>query len=210
MEKVTVISPTIQKFLGVNYYLCDKYYQKNGVRLHRKVWEHFNGEIPMGYHVHHKDHDRSNNAIENLELLSASEHLSHHMSEREPIPPSAEALRLAAEWHKSPEGRAWHKEQALSSPKMIARTKECTEKMSCEQCGDQYFVPELHSHKSRFCSNKCKTAWRRESGIDDIDRTCPVCDTKFRTNKYNGKITCSKACSSALSKAKRQVNQNIG
>ena len=47
-------------------------------RLHVYVWEHYNGEVPKGYHIHHKDHDKNNNEIENLVLLSASEHASLH------------------------------------------------------------------------------------------------------------------------------------
>lgn len=42
--------------------------------LHRDVWELHNGEIPRGFDIHHKDGDRTNNAITNLECLSKSEH----------------------------------------------------------------------------------------------------------------------------------------
>jgi hypothetical protein len=34
------------------------------------VWENVKGPIPEGYCVRHRDKNRSNNAIENLELLS--------------------------------------------------------------------------------------------------------------------------------------------
>ena len=50
---VQVISSTVQRFNGVSYYLCGKYFQRRGVRLHRMVWEYHNGKIPQGYHVHH-------------------------------------------------------------------------------------------------------------------------------------------------------------
>ena len=42
--------------------------------MHRYVWEHFKGKIPNGYDIHHLDHDRTNNRIENLELHTKSEH----------------------------------------------------------------------------------------------------------------------------------------
>lgn len=42
--------------------------------LHRDVWELYNGPIQNGYDIHHKDHDRTNNGIDNLELMSKSEH----------------------------------------------------------------------------------------------------------------------------------------
>lgn len=42
--------------------------------MHRYVWEHFNGQIPEGYDIHHKDEDKTNNDISNLECLPKSEH----------------------------------------------------------------------------------------------------------------------------------------
>jgi hypothetical protein len=50
METI-VLTDKKQMFNGVTYYLCGKYFQKNGIRLHRVVWEYHNGEIPEGYHV---------------------------------------------------------------------------------------------------------------------------------------------------------------
>jgi len=42
--------------------------------IHRDVWEFYNGKIPPKHDIHHKDNDRSNNRIENLELYTKSEH----------------------------------------------------------------------------------------------------------------------------------------
>lgn len=39
------------------------------VRAHRVVWEMFNGVIPDGLQVDHKDRDVSNNKLENLRLV---------------------------------------------------------------------------------------------------------------------------------------------
>lgn len=41
--------------------------------LHQYVWKKHKGEIPEGYAVKHKDKNRSNNNIENLELVSKDE-----------------------------------------------------------------------------------------------------------------------------------------
>lgn len=47
--------------------------------MHRDVWEFYNGPIPEGHQVHHKDGDRGNNAIENLMLVERSDHSRRHM-----------------------------------------------------------------------------------------------------------------------------------
>ena len=41
---------------------------------HVLVWEQHNGPIPEGYQIHHIDGDKSNNSIENLQLVSALDH----------------------------------------------------------------------------------------------------------------------------------------
>ena len=53
------------------------YYGKtNGRRtlMHRDVWKHSNGQIPVGYDIHHKDGNKENNQLDNLECLPKSEH----------------------------------------------------------------------------------------------------------------------------------------
>jgi hypothetical protein len=46
---------------------------------HRYVMaKHLGFEIPKGYAVHHKDRNKLNNAISNLELLTKNEHSSLH------------------------------------------------------------------------------------------------------------------------------------
>jgi hypothetical protein len=45
--------------------------------VHRLVWEAFNGNIPGRLEVNHKDLDRANNRLENLELLTHRENVNH-------------------------------------------------------------------------------------------------------------------------------------
>lgn len=42
--------------------------------LHRDVWEHHRGAIPDGWDIHHRDHNKTNNDIANLECLPKDEH----------------------------------------------------------------------------------------------------------------------------------------
>lgn len=53
------------------------------VYMHRYVMaKHLGRHLTSNEAVHHKDEDRTNNKIDNLELLSLSEHISQHMRER--------------------------------------------------------------------------------------------------------------------------------
>lgn len=57
------------------------YIEGKNVLLHRYVWEKFNGKIPEGYQIHHKDKNRRNFDLSNLELVKTSEHHRNHAIE---------------------------------------------------------------------------------------------------------------------------------
>lgn len=185
-----IISETQQLFNGEKFYLCGNYFQHNGKRLHRTVWEHYNGKIPKGFHVHHKDGNASNNKIGNLLLLSSFEHLSTHASTEEAKERSRKHLDevryLAAAWHQSPEGRAmasvWMKE-AAKRVQSVGRV--------CSHCGKQFSTKARHA---KFCSNVCKSAARRASGVDNETRICVVCKKEFTVNRYEDARCCSGKC----------------
>lgn len=54
-------------------YLGNKNYH-----LHRYVWEQAYGPIPKNMVIHHKDFNRGNWNLNNLELLTRAEHLKRH------------------------------------------------------------------------------------------------------------------------------------
>ena len=173
------------------------------IRLHRYIWSKYNGDIPKGYDIHHKDHDKTNNSIDNLEILSRHKHHSSHMKEPGRIAQIIDCLNNAArpkavEWHKSNAGKEWHKQQyEISLGNKWGKTVQKT----CEVCGNSFLVSPLVAYKSRFCSNKCKSYYRRHSGKDDIEAVCIICGKTFKTNKYAPARTCSQSCENVLRKS---------
>jgi hypothetical protein len=160
--------PKTIKFNGHTYGLRGRYYHRfnygtgGPANLHRAIWEDHNGPIPGGYEVHHKDEDTFNNDIDNLELIEASEHRRMHMKTRHERgnmgPPTAKALDLAAEWHRSADGLEWHGQHG----KRTWETRVWYEK-ACEQCGQAFMTP--YPTRARFCHLNCKmTALRARRG----------------------------------------------
>lgn len=168
-------------------------------RLHEEIWESVHGPIPPGYHVHHQDFDSLNNDPSNLVCVEEHEHQLLHIErsrERGNSPDQLAHLArihpLAAAWHRSPEGRAWHSEQAKAS----YAKREAIER-SCEQCG-RSFSSITRRDNDRFCSNACKTRFRYASGVDDEQRSCAFCAATFTVNRYSPIKCCSRACSQRL------------
>ena len=56
--------------------------KKGKAHLHRMIAEDVLGHNIKGLHVHHKDENKLNNSLENLEILTVREHHQHHSFER--------------------------------------------------------------------------------------------------------------------------------
>jgi YHS domain-containing protein len=195
---VNVISEKIQEFNGKRYYLCGFYFQRNGVRLHRVVYRFNHGEIPAGYHVHHIDGNRANNDISNLEHREACEHSSEHANRPEHIAYGRmhiERIRpLASKWHGSDKGKEWHSQHGKE---VMENRTDAT--YACTHCGREFSTKHRYGEgESTFCSNKCKSAFRRDSGIDDEQRICRYCGEAFTVNKYSKTETCNRTCAQRL------------
>jgi DNA-directed RNA polymerase subunit RPC12/RpoP len=169
------------------YYLSSKKIGGKRKRLHVYVWEKFNGEIPKGYHVHHADGDKKNNEIDNLKLLSSSDHAIEHarnLSDEERRKRSENvtknAVPAAKEWHSTKEGYVWHSEHAKETMR-----KRAAIIYVCSYCGKEYESKHIYGkNQNHFCSNNCKAAYRRKSGIDNIIKICEDCGKEYESNKY--------------------------
>ena len=188
-----------QTHFGRKFYQCKKtkYWMSTSrprIRAHQWVWFNYHGKQPKGYHIHHRNDDKSDNRIENLELIDAARHLRHHLMDpirKEKARIHAEKIRpLAKAWHGSLEGKEWHRAHGK-----ITWIERKNFNITCKNCGKQSNTKTYHQE---FCSSACKSKSRRLSGCDDENRKCVVCGLIFCVNKYAKIKCCSRACGAAL------------
>ena len=160
------------------------------IRAHQWIWLSIHKIIPKGYHIHHLNEDKSDNRIENLELIEKSRHLKHHMSNPSRKAKSREMAHkyryLTKEWHRSELGRAWHVEHGK-----ITWQKRKPIEIICKICNKSAKTKTYHQE---FCSNACKSKCRRYTGVDNVKRKCVVCDNEYFVNKYSKTVSCSRKC----------------
>lgn len=189
----------MQSFNGRDYYLYDgeRYFSKSNKRLHVVKWEFYNEKVPKGFHVHHKDGNSKNNEIENLEIIEGKEHCKMHAIKRAKENKTwlknfqEKGREKAKEWHSTEAGLKWHREHAIKNNfgNLTYGQKQC------KVCKKEYTAK---TKNQEFCSRKCVSKNRRESGIDDIERRCVICESEFKVNKYSKVSTCGGSCGTKL------------
>ena len=170
-------------FNGVKYSLVSRgrYYlsqsnsnagRKNPKGLHVAVWEYFSGKkVPAGYEVHHKDGNTFNNDFSNLECLPIREHRKTANLKTEKVRKHLDEIRhLASAWHKSEEGREWHRNHARKEK----TPKECT----CINCGAKFLSKRVDA---KYCSRKCEVSYRYHHEAKEVERICAFCGKPFKT-----------------------------
>lgn len=166
------------------------YYRSSRKFLHRAVWEDAHGPIPAGFHIHHKDGNRDNNSIENLEAVDGSDHLSAHHKGHTRRPD--EAIAAQAIWRETAEGKSFLAEMGRRNHHYMRNDGQFV----CQCCGKK-FVAQI-TGGNRFCSAKCKAKQRRIDGTDLVPATCKVCEKEFMADRFRPQKTCSRSCGRKL------------
>jgi hypothetical protein len=120
--------------------------------LHRAVWQHHNGPIPAGVHIHHKDGNPDNNAIENLEAIDGREHVREHGLVA-PHLKSQERLALLDRIREaSHESRRTEENRAKASAKARVYAASLSIAIVCAECGTPAIA---HNGRAKYCSKRC-------------------------------------------------------
>lgn len=170
-------------FEGIVYPRTVNGYYRSGrwVLLHREVWRFYNGEIPEGYHIHHKDEDKSNNKLDNLELVTPKEHYEKHKDSLVATTKLTHAAKkadgtslfvynnpakleknrkllsdLAIERMNRPESREFFSKRMVE----VHKTKAPVE-YTCLFCGQS--CTSLAMRKALFCNNNCGRKYHRRN-----------------------------------------------
>ena len=165
-------------------------------RLHRFIWMVENGDIPNGYHIHHADENPLNNTLGNLDCIKGFDHLSFHgknvtaeRAEQRTKHLVEVAIPKAAEWHRSEQGREWHKEHATRVYEAARRD------VTCIECGQ---IRSSGNSRTQFCSTRCKNRYNmridRANGIYNETRNCGQCGKEFSVYRWSKIRNCSRSC----------------
>lgn len=114
---------------------------------HRYIWEVNYGDIPAGYVIHHKDGNKNNNSIDNLECIPLSEHSRIHMLGNKRSEESIEKERLTKERNK------------------LLKYKDIPEGYwVCNTCGELLLLSYFYTDKSSWHghSNECRECRSRK------------------------------------------------
>jgi len=174
---------TLRKFVGKKW-------------LHQYVYEKEVGIILNGYEIHHIDKNKDNNDISNLELVKSKEHGHKHTYRDNPERMKNQKEHLdkirpkeTYKWSQEPDliKREQHRAKHKSAMALIEPVKYI-----CVNCGKEFMNTPNGIH--RFCSNSCKSAYRRKMGFDNEERICMECGKSFTVNHYVKSVTCSPHC----------------
>jgi len=143
---------------GEIWRLSSGYYRRDiTIFLHRHVWEKHFGKIPKGHHIHHKDGNKLNNDISNLECLSQSDHHKKTWEKDDGTQKeiARRNIKKAIAWRKKPEAK----------PVLSAKSKKAWLKRNYEKCICQYCSKKFESRLAKlakWCSKKCCKAFHYE------------------------------------------------
>jgi len=168
-EEIVWNGKTYRRYPNAKQSAHRRYFSCAGSFLHRDVWIKAHGKVPDGFHIHHKDGNPANNDINNLECISSSDHFALHSEERSMRAKTPKHLAFlgdirpkTAEWHRSEEGRAWHRQHAKASLEKARLAPRFSKKpdlvKNCHHCGKEFTTRNV---RKIICGVSCESKRKR-------------------------------------------------
>lgn len=155
-------------YKGERYTLQQRYYCRS-VQLHRQIWIDNFGPIPENYQIHHKNGDKLDNRLENLECVHIAEHRRIHNAQKEiqyQVCKIGSKLSLKKKriWYLLKEGKNIKAENS----KVFWDKREDSTRI-CVICGVEYFSRSVKT-KNGCCSNACRCYLYRlkKAGLNNV------------------------------------------
>ena len=171
--KFEQIDDNHQSFNGKNYHKDRKgyYVSTRYDAVHIATFKYFCGDIPAGYEIHHKDFNKDNNDVSNLQLLTTAEHAKLHQM---PRIETRICKGCGKEFLGQPD--AAHRKGSRSTC-----SDECLSKLNssrqnhrppnvCIVCGKEFKTKHKETHT---CSKECAKK------LSTTEVTCLCCGKKF-------------------------------
>jgi hypothetical protein len=179
----------MKRFDAKNLSIHKGYLRYKRKYCHRLIWEEDVGPIPEGFDVHHKDGNKLNNLLNNLECISKSDHMRLHAiegREKRSSRMKKNSVKVHA-WLKTEKGKKFLSDKAKKQFEMRPKKE-----YSCEVCSVVF--TSKHTLPVKYCSDNCVMKARRLRNEDMEERHCIICSNPFIINKYQKTKTCSKPC----------------
>jgi endogenous inhibitor of DNA gyrase (YacG/DUF329 family) len=126
------------------------------LRSHVHWWISTGDVVPVGCNLHHRNEDKLDDRIENLELLGHGEHTALHSRK----PPNVLICVQCGNSFVASRGR----HRKFCSQRCYHQAPKDSRRVSmiCEECGQSFEVIRSHAKRRRFCSQSCAQTfnWR--------------------------------------------------
>ena len=149
---IEILDETHAKFNGQIFAKTKKGHFYRAVSLHEAVWRFHFGDIPDGYVIHHRNGDKGDNRIENLQLMTAAEHRAWHNSHDKISYRCDYCGKEIEKFHTSRFGDK-HFCDAQCWGRYIHANKIYYEERTCVICGKKFLVYKYR--KTQTCSPEC-------------------------------------------------------
>ena len=151
--EIEIIDEKHQRFNGQIFYNTKKGHLYRTVTLHEAVWRFHFGDIPVGYVIHHRNGDKTDNRIENLQLMTNSEHRVWH-NQHDKI--AYHCDYCGKEIRKCVTGRSGklHFCDGHCWGRYIIENKVYHQEQICVICGKKFLAHKYS--KTKTCSTGCK------------------------------------------------------